>query len=194
MNFTTKNGTELPLLNLKGKQYLMVAHRLVWLNEEVKNFTIETDLLQCTEDFTVARAKVTIFDETGLKVVKSSTATKRETKKDFSDHSEKAETGSIGRALALLGFGTAFALADLDEGMRLADAPLETVKKSAKLETGSSAAALATGLNVIEGGELVQPLVLPKEKVSSFRRDRQTTPVSTPTTTNAPTAAQKGWK
>ena len=37
------------------------------------------------------------------------TATKMETAKGFADYLEKAETGAIGRALALAGYGTQFA-------------------------------------------------------------------------------------
>lgn len=119
----TPKGTDLPLLNLKGKDYLQVAHRLVWFNEVAERFTMSTELLICTDDQTVAKATITQFDKDG-NPLKSVTATKRETKKDFSDHTEKAETGAIGRALALMGYGTQFALADLDEGSRLADSPV----------------------------------------------------------------------
>jgi hypothetical protein len=124
----TPAGTVLPLTNLKGKDYLMVAYRIQWMNEVTPNFEIVTEFPLVTDEQTIARAKVVLMDKDG-KVVKSATATKRETKKDFSDHTEKAETAAIGRALAILGFGTQFAVADLDEGNRLADSPLETSKK-----------------------------------------------------------------
>ena len=42
---------------------------------------------------------------------------------------EKAETGSIGRALALLGYGTQFCADELDEGDRIVDAPAEPARK-----------------------------------------------------------------
>lgn len=124
----TPNGTILPLTNLKGKDYLMVAYRIQWMNEVTPNFEISTEFPLVNDEQTIARAKVVLMDKDG-KVVKSATATKRETKKDFSDHTEKAETAAIGRALAILGFGTQFAVADLDEGNRLADSPLETSKR-----------------------------------------------------------------
>lgn len=128
--FTTPKGSHLPLTNLKGKDYLMVAYRIQWLNEEVPSFDISTELLVLNDEQTVARATVVIADKDG-KVLKKATATKRETKKDFSDHTEKAETSAIGRALAMLGYGTQFAIADLDEGERLADSPLAEVKTEA---------------------------------------------------------------
>lgn len=124
----TKKGTVLPLLNLKGKKYLMIAYRLQWMNEEVENFSINTEFLLMTEEETVAKATVILMDKEG-KVIKTTTATKRETKRDFSDHLEKAETAAIGRAISILGFGTQFAISDLDEGTRLADSPLEVPSK-----------------------------------------------------------------
>lgn len=123
----TKKGTELPLMSLKGKDYLMVAYRLQWLVEEEPNFKIETKFHEITDGQTVCTAHVSLLNEKG-EVTKSATGTKRETKTDFSDHTEKAETGAIGRALAMLGYGTQFAIADLDEGSRLADAPVVNLK------------------------------------------------------------------
>lgn len=127
----TSKGTELPLIALKGKDYLMVGHRIQWFNEEVERFNINTEFLLLTDEQTVARATVSIFSKEGV-LLKSATATKRETMRDFPDHTEKAETSSIGRAVALLGFGTQFALSDLEEGNRLADSPLQSVTKPSK--------------------------------------------------------------
>lgn len=123
----TPKGTELPLTNLKGKDYLMVAYRIQWMNEETPNFTIDTNVMRMDKDESVVTAKVTIMDKDG-KVIRSASATKREDSKGFADHLEKAETSAVGRALAMLGFGTQFALADLDEGNRLADSPLAATK------------------------------------------------------------------
>ena len=119
----TEKGTHLPLLNLKGKKYLMVAYRLQWLSEKYDNYNIYTEFPILDDEQTVARATVTLYEKDG-KVIRSATATKRETKKDFSDHTEKAETAAIGRALSMLGLGTQHAIADLEEGNRLVDSPL----------------------------------------------------------------------
>lgn len=122
----TEKGTELPLLNLKGKMYLMVAYRLQWLAEKYEHYTIETEFPILTDEQTVAKTKVKLLDKDG-RVIREATAIKRETKKDFSDHTEKAETAAIGRALSMLGLGTQHALSDLDEGERLADSPIAVV-------------------------------------------------------------------
>lgn len=122
--FKTAKGTELPLLDLRGKDYLQVAHRLVWFREEKPDWSIETDYLVWEKDRSVARA--TIKDPSGRVMA---TAHKSEDVKGFADHMEKSETGAIGRALAMVGFGTQFA-PDLDEGERLADSPVVRVQNS----------------------------------------------------------------
>lgn len=119
----TSKGTILPLMSLKGKPYMMVAHRVVWFNEEVANYSIETEYLVQNEDRALCKAVVSIFDKEG-KLLKKAPGTKGESKKDFGDFVEKAETGAIGRAITMLGYGTAYAIADLDEGGRIIDSPV----------------------------------------------------------------------
>lgn len=128
-SFKTEKGTELPILNLKGKEYLQVAHRLVWFREEHPRGTIRTTMVaqggEGKDEFAVFRAEIMIDTDKGPMLV--STAHKKETLGGFADYIEKCETGAVGRALALLGFGTQFAADELEEGNRLADAPLATV-------------------------------------------------------------------
>lgn len=113
----TNKGTELPLLNLKGKDYLQAQHRVVWFREEKPEWSIETEIISHSPEHSLCRA--TIRNESGRIIAQAS---KEETKQGFPDHLEKAETGAIARALSLCGFGTAFAQ-ELDEGARLADSP-----------------------------------------------------------------------
>jgi len=113
----TEKGTELPLISLKGKDYLQVMHRMVWFREECPNYGIETSFIALDDQVAIAKAIIT--NETG-KIL--STAHKREDKGHFADHMEKAETGAIGRALANIGYGTQFT-DDLDEGARIVDSP-----------------------------------------------------------------------
>lgn len=129
--FTTPGGTELPMMLLKGKPYMQVAHRLIWFTEVAASYETTTEFLVIDDSQTVARVTIKLYDKDG-KFLKQASATKRETKTDFSDHTEKAETGAMGRALAILGFGTQFAVADLDEGSRLADSPVAIVEKDVK--------------------------------------------------------------
>lgn len=118
--YRTPKGTELPILNLRGRDYLEVKFRLVWFREEHPDWSIETEILSATE--TSAYARATIKDEHGRIIA---TSHKFETKQGFPDFIEKSETGAIGRALALIGFGTQFCADELDEGERIVDSPVD---------------------------------------------------------------------
>ncbi|MCK5296356.1 MAG: hypothetical protein KAJ75_05670 [Alphaproteobacteria bacterium] len=120
-----KSGTELPLMNIKGKPYLQVAHRLVWFREEHPDWTIRTKIEGSDMEAGWVVIKAGIMDENDRLIA---SAHKRETKTGFADYIEKAETGAIGRALAMCGYGTQYE-PDMDEGDRLADAPTTRTKK-----------------------------------------------------------------
>jgi len=143
-NYKTSKGTELPLLNLRGKEYLEVKYRLVWFREDHPDWSIETQLMNVTDVSAYARA--TIRDEKGRTIA---TSHKFESVQGFPDFIEKAETGAIGRALALIGYGTQFCADELDEGSRIVDATATPVKtnqergarsRPAQNEEGSSSA------------------------------------------------------
>lgn len=125
MEFTTPKGTVLPVLDMRGKPYLQVAQRIVWFREERPTWSIETTAIK--EGTTDATFRAVIRDETGRVIA---TSHKSESKQGFPDFLEKAETGSIGRALALCGFGTQFCGDELDEGARLADSPTHFQRQS----------------------------------------------------------------
>lgn len=111
--------------NLKGQTYLDVKWRLVWLREVQPEAVVVTELIERTDAFALFRACVT------LPSGGSASGYGSETKADFGDFIEKAETKALGRALAALGFGTAHA-AELDEGGSVADAPVEAKATPAK--------------------------------------------------------------
>lgn len=128
-NFKTSKGTELPLLNLRGKEYLEVKYRLVWFREDHPDWSIETELVSVTD--VSAYAKATIRDDKGRIIA---TSHKFESIQGFPDFIEKAETGAIGRALALIGYGTQFCADELDEGKRIVDAPVQSARSLAAAE------------------------------------------------------------
>jgi hypothetical protein len=111
--------------------YLDVKWRLVWLREVAPDAVVTTDCIERTDTFALFRAAVTL--PTGG----HATGWGSETKADFGDFIEKAETKALGRALAALGFGTQHA-AELDEGGSVADAPVEP---KAKAPTSAAAGA-----------------------------------------------------
>lgn len=95
-----------------GQQYLPVAARLVWFREEHPDWSIETHPLTLDIEGGCAIFQAVVKDAQGRVVA---TATKMETRGDFADFVEKAETGAVGRALAMCGYGTQFA-PELSEG------------------------------------------------------------------------------
>lgn len=132
-SYTTQKGTELPILNLRGKEYLEVKYRVVWFREEKPEWSIETEMLSVTTESAYARAA--IKNESGRTIA---TSHKFEDKKGFPDFIEKAETGAIGRALALCGFGTQFCADEFDEGERIVDSPVEPKSGPAPVEKTAS--------------------------------------------------------
>lgn len=108
------------MMNLKGKDYLQVAWRLVWFREECPLWSIDTTLMHYDDANGKAVFKCIICDENGAQ---KSSGYGSESVKDFADYLEKAETKAVGRALAMLGYGTQFA-PELDEGERIVDSPI----------------------------------------------------------------------
>lgn len=129
----TKLGTDLPLQNLKGKAYLLAAHRVLWFREEKPDYGIQTQIVFYDEKWAIFKA--IISNEKGDIVA---IAHKTEHAAHFGDYLEKAETGAIARALALCGFGTAFAL-ELDDSDRISDAPLAPPQNIARSQTPAPA-------------------------------------------------------
>lgn len=110
------------MMKLKGKDYLEVKWRLVWFREDHPDYGIHTELIEMDDKHAVFRAAITNAE--GRHV---SSGTGSESVKDFGDFIEKAETKAVGRALAMLGYGTQFD-PDLEEGNRIVDAPVEFKK------------------------------------------------------------------
>lgn len=102
--------------------YLPVAARIAWFRREHPDWSIITKTEQLANKAVVMKA--VIKDATGRIIA---TARKKETEIGFPDYIEKAETGAIGRALAMCGYGTLQA-PEFDECERLADAPMERDK------------------------------------------------------------------
>jgi hypothetical protein len=129
--FKTPKGTELQLLDLKGKDYLLAADRIRWFREENPTGVLKSTMLALSgegqDEYCIFSAEVLIKTDQGMMLIAQ--AHKRESRKDFPDFIEKCQTSAYARALALAGYGTQFAADELDEKDRLADAPLASVNK-----------------------------------------------------------------
>lgn len=111
------------MIRLKGKAYLPTAYRLVWFRDEHPDWSILTEVVTGSAGETWAMVRATIMD-TDARIIAQ--ATKTETKEDFpAGWLEKAETGAIGRALAMCGYGTQFDVTLEDGGVvHPVDSPL----------------------------------------------------------------------
>jgi hypothetical protein len=137
------------LMQIKNKNgsadYLQVCWRLVWFRQECPQGTIESemvllDLDRETEEESYAwnnearRSEKVTKRASGIAIFKAivtdgkggkAEAYKCEKAASFGDYIEKANTGAVGRALAMLGFGTQFTGDELNEEHRIVDAPVD---------------------------------------------------------------------
>ena len=81
--------------------YLPVAPRIAWFRKDHPNWGIITKTAKLVDKAVVMKA--IIKDAEGRVIA---TARKKETENGFPDYIEKAETGAVGRALAMCGHGT----------------------------------------------------------------------------------------
>lgn len=130
------------MLNLKGKEYLPVAARIVWLRRDHPDAQIRTILTDHNpqEGTALYRAEVTLPSGGHAE------ATATQSRKQFGDYLEKCETKAIGRALGFLGYGTMAAFEDEPGNPLYADAPVDRPRQQ---PTGQQRhqAARATGLD-----------------------------------------------
>lgn len=188
------------LMTIKNRQgsseYLPVQWRLVWFRQECPDGTIETELVHLdldkeTEEEAFVwnaekkRSEKVIKTGKGVAIFRATvkdgkggiaTGTKMEKAASFPDWLEKAETGSIGRALAALGYGTQFA-PELDEAHRVVDSPVDRVVGAYSNGTnGNSGAAARTNGTVSSGngnatsGENTSEGNITEQQLTSIRK------------------------
>jgi len=105
--------------------YLPVAARVAWFRETCQQGSIEAELVTLDWEKGLAIFRATVRDGKGG----TATAYAHEVRSAFPDFLEKANTRSVGRALALMGYGTMMAADDLDEGDHPAEAPVTTLPR-----------------------------------------------------------------
>lgn len=190
------------LIELQGKAYLEVKWRVVWFRQECPSGVIKTEEVLVDLDREVeaevptgnwipnpnrpgkkmpekvvhrdkgyARFRAIIDDGKGG----HAEATKTECAASFDDYAEKAETGAIGRALALLGYGTAFTGDELNEEHRIVDAPVERASSFQYAGNGSDgnskvAAASATNANAQQSDEKLASAPATEQQLASLRK------------------------
>lgn len=115
------------LINLKGKQYLQVAHRLMWFREAHPDGSVLTELINVSPIV----FKATVLSGVGVVLgTGHGSATPKPNAVWAGREFEKAETAAIGRALGVAGFGTQYT-ESFDDDEYLSDSPVQTPPKTA---------------------------------------------------------------
>lgn len=135
------------IVKLRGKEYLEVKWRLLWLRTQQPDAAIETELVSHDPQRQMAIFKARVSVSNGG----SATGWGQEEAADFGDYLEKAETKALGRALAALGFGTQFTsdfeFADEDGTPRVVDTPVDRTQVGARRMNGANGANGSNGTN-----------------------------------------------
>ena len=134
----------LHLRKLNGKEYLDVKWRLLWLRSEHPEAAVSTELVTHESGLALSRARVRL-PEGG-----EATGWGSETASDVPDYIEAAETKALGRALAVLGYGTQFC-EDFDlspEASTRQPAPVADAPLASPTASGRSPEARATAPQV----------------------------------------------
>ena len=109
------------LTDIRGKPYLPVAWRIAWFRaDDAESIgTIYTEVIKLDAEIAVFKATASI----GVRTANGHGSCAVERSQMISGrYIEKAETAAVGRALALLGYGTQFAVTDFDEAPEGVDA------------------------------------------------------------------------
>jgi hypothetical protein len=137
------------VVKLRGKEYLEVKWRLLWLRTQHPEAVIETELFSHDpqRQMAIFKAKVSIPDGG------SASGWGQEEAADFGDYLEKAETKALGRALAALGFGTQFT-EDFEFGAeqeRVVDSPIDRTTVRNGRTNGQNGVTSSNGTNGSNG-------------------------------------------
>lgn len=114
MTNKTKEIIKKNTLDIRGKEYLTVAGRLQLLQEDVKTYRIDTEVL--SHNPVVVKAMLLIYD--GHEIVKTTTGISAANPSKAIEKMtpyEVAETSAVGRALGFAGYGLIDQVASADE-------------------------------------------------------------------------------
>lgn len=157
MNNSNKPYMQPPYMTkLKGKDYMIVAGRLLWFRDDMPNGSIITSPILAGNQVVGIKAEIVDSDNvvlaSGLATVRAGQGTSWQGRE-----LEKAETAAIGRALAHAGYGTQFALEDMSEGDYLADSPIQA--QQAQKEVSHKQAIINEERERLKAWALTKPIV-----------------------------------
>tara|TARA_R100001082_G_scaffold107937_1_gene82485 strand:- start:988 stop:1494 length:507 start_codon:yes stop_codon:yes gene_type:complete len=127
--------SNLKTINIKGKSYVEVSERLKYFRNNYKDYSLTTQIIECTSDQCVMVANV--VDPSG-RIVATGHAheTKNSSYINKTSHVENCETSAWGRALANFGIGIDSNVASANEvQMAIAQESTKTKPKGKKKMT-----------------------------------------------------------
>lgn len=128
----------LPTVNIKGKEYVQVKDRILYLYEKIKDYSIETsyEYFQNAKLW-VVKAKLTIGNNsyTGLAQEVQSDNYKEV---NYASALENAETSAVGRACAMAGIGVIDSIASADEVRKAGNRQYNTATSQKPINKNSS--------------------------------------------------------
>ena len=105
---------ELKSINIKGKQYVEVNERLRYFRENYKDWSLESEVIQKTENSITIKASIK-DDQGRVRANGLAEEIKGSTFINKTSYVENCETSAWGRALANLGIGIDVSVASFDE-------------------------------------------------------------------------------
>lgn len=145
-------------IDIKGKQYVLVADRVTYFNDAYPNGSIETKRIASEGDVEVFQAIVTPDTAHPSRCfVAHSQARWGEGMVNKTAALENAETSAVGRALALMGIGVIESIASADEIHKATQAP-SYVRKPA---TTQASPELKLKQEIVRLAGEIDPLVMP---------------------------------
>lgn len=105
---------ELKSINIKGKQYVEVNERLRYFRENYKDWSLESEVIQKTENSVTIKASIK-DDQGRVRANGLAEEIKGSTFINKTSYVENCETSAWGRALANLGIGIDVSVASFDE-------------------------------------------------------------------------------
>lgn len=102
-------------INIKGKQYVQVADRILYFNEQYKEGCITTDLVRYENKQIIIACKAYPEGLTGRYFSGYAQEIEGEGYINKTSALENAETSAVGRALAMMGIGVIDSIASIDE-------------------------------------------------------------------------------
>jgi hypothetical protein len=140
-------------IDIKGKQYVQVSHRIIYFNETYPEGSIVTELISTPDAQTVV-IKASVWPDRHRQFTGYSQATWGDGYINKTSALENAETSAVGRALAFMGIGVIDSIASVDE--------VNKANNKAASTSGQSAKPVETKKPFVRKQEVAKTIVTPE--------------------------------